>query len=95
MRFSTIFFIYLQLFAFKGQENSDKMQKVMRLHGNRIAFERKYLRLIVTFCVETKNIGLNAKLLLHLYAIYLGNQRNYLAIKRNKFEIKCNDFCVK
>lgn len=65
----------------------------MRLNGNGIAFERKDLRLIVTFCVGTKNMGLNAKLILHLYAIYLGNQRNVFAIKRNKFEIKCNDFC--
>lgn len=65
----------------------------MRLNGNRIAFERKDLPLIVTFCVETKNIGLNAKLLLHLNTLYLGNQRNVFAIKRNKFEIKCNDFC--
>lgn len=83
----------MQFFAFIGKKNSDKTQKVMRLHGNRIAFERKDLRLIVRFCIETKNIGLNAKLLVHLNAIYLGNQRNVFAIKRNKFEIKCNDFC--
>lgn len=48
----------------------------MRLNGNRIAFERKDLPLMVTFCVETKNIGLNAKLQLHLNTLYLGNQRN-------------------
>lgn len=45
----------------------------MWLNGNGIAFERKDLCLIVIFCVGMKDMGLNVKLLLYLYVIYLGN----------------------
>lgn len=45
----------------------------MWLYGNRIVFEWKDLCLIVIFCIEIKNIGLNVKLLVYLNVIYLGN----------------------
>lgn len=45
----------------------------MWLNGNRIVFEWKDLFLMVIFCVEMKNIGLNVKLLLYLNILYLGN----------------------
>lgn len=69
-------FSFICIFCVLRPQKWRKTQKVMRLNGNRIAFERKDLPLMVTFCVETKNIGLNAKLLLHLNTLYLGNQRN-------------------